>query len=114
MKSRNGAVNVSIQDLQINTGFFIVEMNQETGNHKFNLFINHGFKRKVTIFLNEIAYFKWLFDNKNVGYTLLSHYGKGFDFRFLAKYGFKNKIKVFTIIREIIGKMISSSFALHF
>ncbi|GBO16666.1 hypothetical protein AVEN_119312-1 [Araneus ventricosus] len=77
--------------------FFDVETNQETGNHEVNLVINHDFEGNETIFDNVNDYCEWLFDEEHVNYTILAHYGKGFDFQFLSKYCFKNKIKVFTI-----------------
>ncbi|GBM93101.1 hypothetical protein AVEN_267172-1 [Araneus ventricosus] len=77
--------------------FFDLETMQETGNHVVKVVINHDFHCNKTFFNDENEYCTWLFDRKHSGYTVLAHYGKGFNFQFLAKYCFKNKIKVFTI-----------------
>ncbi|GBN04848.1 hypothetical protein AVEN_1929-1 [Araneus ventricosus] len=95
--------------------FFDLETMQETGNHEVNVVINHDFHGNKTIFNDENEYCRWLFDGKHYGYTVLAHYGKGFDFQFLAKYCFKNKIKVFTIYQgNKLMYMQSSDYNIRF
>ncbi|XP_071037010.1 uncharacterized protein [Parasteatoda tepidariorum] len=70
---------------------------QDTGIHEVNLVVCHNFNGCETKFKNENEFCEWLFRDNHYGYTVIAHYGKGFDFQFLAKNCFKNHIKVFTI-----------------
>lgn len=40
---------------------------------------------------------KWLFDKKHMGYTVIAHNGKGYDFQFILNYCVNNNLEPYTI-----------------
>ena len=59
-----------------------------------NYCIAHYFNGDERIFDNIDEFCKWVFSKaKRTGYTFIAHYGKGYDFQFIAEWLIAHSVK---------------------
>jgi hypothetical protein len=61
--------------------------------HEVNYCIAHDFNGNETIFYNVDDFCKWAFNKTHRGYTFIAHYGKGYDFQFVAEWLIAHSVK---------------------
>ena len=73
---------------------FETKLDPTTKKHIVNYGIAQYFNGEERIFNNLDEFCKWAFDkSKHGGYTLIAHYGKGYDFQFVAEWLIAHGIK---------------------
>ena len=77
--------------------FFDYEAQQETGVHRPNLVIAHGFFGEKFIFDTNEEFCEWLISREHKGYTAIAHYARGYDSQFILQYCIANTVKPYTI-----------------
>jgi hypothetical protein len=65
--------------------------------HKPNKCVVQDYNGNMNIFDDEISFCRWLFTEKNKGYTVIAHNGKGYDFQFILRYCKNNNMMPKTI-----------------
>ena len=73
--------------------FFDIEARQETGIHEANLIVAQYMCGKQQSFLHIHDFCQWLIHKKHKHYTVIAHYGKGYDFQFILNHCIHNNIK---------------------
>ena len=73
--------------------FFDIEAMQETGIHEANLVVAQYRNGEQYDFPNIHAFCKWLIQKQHKGYTVIAHYGKGYDFQFIVTYCIQQNIR---------------------
>ena len=73
--------------------FFDIEARQETGIHEANLIIAQYICGKQYNFPTIQEFCQWLIHKNHKRYTVIAHYGKGYDFQFILNHCIHNNIK---------------------
>ena len=73
--------------------FFDIEAMQETGIHKANLVVAQYMNGEQHDFSNLETFCEWLIHRRHQHYTVLAHYGKGYDFQFIMNYCITQNIR---------------------
>ena len=64
---------------------FETKLDPETNKHIVNYCIAHDFYGKENVFYKVGEFCEWVFNkSRHKVYTFLAHYGKGYDFQFIA------------------------------
>ena len=59
---------------------------ESNGKHVVNYCIAQYMNGTEFIFMNADEFCKWVFTKKHKGYTIIAHYGKGYDFQFVQEW----------------------------
>ena len=73
--------------------FFDIESMQETGIHKANLVVSQYMNGEQYDFHTLETFCEWLIHQRHKHYTVLAHYGKGYDFQFIMNYCITQNIR---------------------
>jgi hypothetical protein len=73
--------------------FFDIEARQETGIHEANIIVAQYICGKQYNFPTIQEFCQWLIHKNHKRYTVIAHYGKGYDFQFILNHCIHNNIK---------------------
>ena len=73
--------------------FFDIEAMQETQFHEANLIVAQYMNGEQWDFSNMTTFCEWLIHRKHKNYTVIAHYGKGYDFQFVVNYCINHNIR---------------------
>ena len=66
---------------------FETKLQHKTNKHIVNYCVAQSFKGLENVFNNADEFCKWAFDKKlHKSFTFIAHYGKGYDFQFIAEW----------------------------
>ena len=79
--------------------FFDLEtkLDPVTNKHVVNYCVAQYFTGLEEVFMSIDQFCKWIFDKKHKNYTVIAHYGKGYDFQFVADWLLNHGIKPYII-----------------
>jgi len=79
--------------------FFDLEtkLDPVTNKHVVNYCVAQYFTGLEEVFMSIDQFCKWIFDKKHKNYTVIVHYGKGYDFQFVADWLLNHGIKPYII-----------------
>ena len=73
--------------------FFDIEAMQDTGIHEANMVVAQYMNGEQYDFSNIEAFCQWLIHKQHKRYTVIAHYGKGYDFQFIVNYCLKHNVR---------------------
>jgi len=76
---------------------FETKLDQATNKHVVNYCVVQYFTGEEKIFTSIDQFCTWIFDKKHKNYTVIAHYGKGYDFQFIAEWLIAHSVKPYII-----------------
>ena len=95
---------------------FETKLDPKSNKHIVNYCVAQDFNGNEMVFTSIDEFCEWVFKSKHTGYTFIAHYGKGYDFQFIAEWLIVHGVKPHIIHngQKIIQLQVKHSYNIRF